>query len=95
MCQSADDPSDVRTKVVPTGARRKHLIGERCSTTRTSGNVSGTIFIDTNLWMDIYVCIFPRGPKTGYRARNSNTDAADAVTLSSADSATEYGCDSM
>ena len=67
----------------------------RCYTTRTSGNVSGTIFIDTNLWMDIYAYIFLKGLKTGYRAQNSNTDVADAVTRSSADSATEYGCDSM
>ena len=30
--------------------------------------------------------------ETGYRARNSNTYVVDAITQSSADFATEYGC---
>ena len=52
------------------------------------------LFINKNMWMDIYGCILLRGLKTGYRDRSSNTDVADAVTRSSADSATEYGCES-
>ena len=44
------------------------------------------------MWMDIYGCIFLRGLKTGYHSRNSNADVADAVTQSSADCVTEYGC---
>ena len=37
------------------------------------------MFINTNLWMDIYGCILLWGLKTGYRAQNSNNDVADNV----------------
>ena len=52
------------------------------------------MFINTNIWMDIYGYILLRGLKTGYRAHNINTDVADAVIRSSADCATMYGCES-
>ena len=35
------------------------------------------MFVNTNLYMDIYGFIFMRGLKTGYRAQNSNKDVAD------------------
>ena len=37
------------------------------------------MFINTNLWMDIYRCILLMGLKTGYRAQNSKKYAADSV----------------
>ena len=37
------------------------------------------MFINTNLWMDIYGCIFFRGLKTGYRAQNSNKYVVDTI----------------
>ena len=48
------------------------------------------MFINTNLWMDIYGCIFMRGLKTGYRDQNSYTDVADAITRSIADCITDF-----
>ena len=47
--------------------------------------------INTNLWMDIYGCIFMRGLKTGYRARNSNKYVDDAVIQPRHNFATGYG----
>ena len=41
-----------------------------CYMTYTSSNVLGTIFINTNLWMDIYGCVFLKGLKNGYLAYN-------------------------
>ena len=37
------------------------------------------LFINTNLWMDIYGCILLRRLKTGYRARNRNKYVVDSV----------------
>ena len=48
------------------------------------------LFINTNMWMDIYGCILLRGLKTDYRVRNSNTDVADVVIRSVPNCATEY-----
>ena len=47
------------------------------------------LLINTNMWMDIYGCIFLRGLKTGYRARNSNIYVADAVKRSITTCATD------
>ena len=53
------------------------------------------LFINTNLWMDIYVYSIVEGTENGNRAQNSNTDVDDAVTQSSDNFITEYGCDLM
>ena len=45
------------------------LLG-RCYMTYTTSNVLRTVFINKNMWMDIYRCILLRGLRTGYRARN-------------------------
>ena len=37
------------------------------------------MFINTNLWIDIYGCILLRGMKNGYRDQNSNKDVAGIV----------------
>ena len=37
------------------------------------------MFINTNLWMEIYGCILLRGMKTSHRAQNINKDVADNV----------------
>ena len=37
------------------------------------------MFINTNMWIDIYGCILLRGLKTGYRDQNINKDLADTV----------------
>ena len=37
------------------------------------------MFINKNLWMDIYDFILLRGLKTGYCAQNSNEDVASTV----------------
>ena len=45
--------------------------------------------------MDIYVYSIVEGTENGNRAQNSNTDVDDAVTQSSDNFITEYGCDLM
>ena len=53
--------------------------------------MSWELFINTNMWMDIYGYIFMRVLKTGYHAWNINTDVDYAVTQSSAYCITENG----
>ena len=48
------------------------------------------LFINTNMWMDIYGCILLRGLKTDDRVRNSNTYVADVVIRSIPNCETEY-----
>ena len=42
----------------------------RCYMAYTSSNMLGIAFINTNLWMDIYGCVFLKGLKNGYLAYN-------------------------
>ena len=44
----------------------------RCYMTYMRSNMLGTAFINKNMRVDIYVCIFLRGLKTGYRAWHGN-----------------------
>ena len=75
---SVDNPADICMKVVPGGANRKHLI---CKALHDlyKAVTCWEMFINKNLWMDIYGCILLRGLKTGYHAQNSNKYVADSV----------------